>query len=236
MANYEYKVVSAPTKGRRSRAVRGAEGRFANTLENLMNDMAGDGWEYQRAETLPSEERSGLTSSQTVYRNVLIFRRRRVDDLSAYRPRSLAEPAPATLLLPPADVASHKDAVVLQDPTAEFFAEAPSDPETALETDAGLADILRQRAASLLHTSADSDWEARVIDTASTPDKPLTDEATPAPDAEAHSPVDPDPGTGFTSGARLTPSYVDAPADEPAEDDIDLMEPIRTPHPYRAPS
>src|SRR5690606_33864208 len=45
----------------------------ALTME--INRMAQAGWEYVRAETLPCEERSGLTSRTTVYHNVLVFRR-----------------------------------------------------------------------------------------------------------------------------------------------------------------
>jgi hypothetical protein len=40
-----------------------------------MNELAQDGWEYLRADTLPAEERSGLTSKTTVYHNLLVFRR-----------------------------------------------------------------------------------------------------------------------------------------------------------------
>ena len=72
---YEYKVVPAPAKGIKAKGVKGAEARFAQAMEQLMNDMAADGWDFQRSETLPSEERSGLTSSQTVWRNLLVFRR-----------------------------------------------------------------------------------------------------------------------------------------------------------------
>jgi hypothetical protein len=75
MQNYEYKVVPAPTNGTKAKGVKTVEARFANTLEVLMNKMGADGWEYQRAETLPSEERSGLMSKSTSYRNVLVFRR-----------------------------------------------------------------------------------------------------------------------------------------------------------------
>ena len=85
MSSYEYKVVTAPSKGRRGRGVKGPDGRFAFSLELLMNEMAAEGWEYQRAETLPSEERSGLSSTQTVYRNVLIFRRKRAGDMESAR-------------------------------------------------------------------------------------------------------------------------------------------------------
>lgn len=82
MANYEYKVVPAPARGEKTRGIKGAEGRFAFAIERLMNEMAAEGWEYQRAETLPSEERHGLTSSQTVWRNLLVFRRPRADSMA----------------------------------------------------------------------------------------------------------------------------------------------------------
>ena len=72
---YEYKVIPAPAKGRKKRGIKGAEARFAHALESTMNELAADGWEFQRADILPSEERQGLTSTQTVYRSVLVFRR-----------------------------------------------------------------------------------------------------------------------------------------------------------------
>ncbi|WP_417743499.1 hypothetical protein [Salipiger sp.] len=75
MTQYQYKVVPAPAKGEKAPGVKAAEDRFARAIERLMNEMAADGWEFQRAELLPSEERSGLTSSQTVWRNLLVFRR-----------------------------------------------------------------------------------------------------------------------------------------------------------------
>ena len=45
MAGWEYKVVPAPTKGLKGKGVKGAEGRFAHALENLMNEMGAEGWE-----------------------------------------------------------------------------------------------------------------------------------------------------------------------------------------------
>ena len=72
---YEYKVVPAPAKPRKAPKIKGAEAKFAHGLEATMNDYAADGWEYLRADILPSEERRGLRSSQTVYRTVLVFRR-----------------------------------------------------------------------------------------------------------------------------------------------------------------
>lgn len=75
MDRFEYKVVPAPDRGRKVKGARTAPDRFAAALEAMMNDLAVEGWEYHRAETLPSEERSGLTGKTIVYRNLLIFRR-----------------------------------------------------------------------------------------------------------------------------------------------------------------
>ena len=77
MPHYEYKVVPAPTKGEKTKGVKTPEGRFAHTVESELNRMGGAGWEYVRAELLPSEERSGLKSTTTQWRTVLIFRRER---------------------------------------------------------------------------------------------------------------------------------------------------------------
>lgn len=72
---FEYKVIPAPVKGKRGKGVKGSQGRFANVLELTMNELAADGWEYLRADTLPSEERVGLTGRTTTFQNMLVFRR-----------------------------------------------------------------------------------------------------------------------------------------------------------------
>ncbi len=96
MARYEYKVVPAPQRGEKARGVKTPEARFALAVETLMNRMAEDGWEYLRAETLPSEERAGLTSTTTQWRNLLVFRRRLAEEAEEVQeegPRLLAAPA-----------------------------------------------------------------------------------------------------------------------------------------------
>ena len=72
---FEYKVVPAPAKGIKAKGVKGAEARFAHAVETVINDLAAEGWEYQRTDVLPSEERQGLTRSVTNWRNLMIFRR-----------------------------------------------------------------------------------------------------------------------------------------------------------------
>jgi hypothetical protein len=91
MPEYEYRVIAAPTRGAKAKGIRSAEARFAHAMEQVFNAMASEGWEYQRAETLPSVERSGLTSTTTNWRNLLVFRRLRPDAVQD------ADTAPAIL-------------------------------------------------------------------------------------------------------------------------------------------
>jgi hypothetical protein len=95
MPGWEYKVVPAPSKGVKAPGIKTAEARFANTLETLMNDMGADGWEFQRAETLPSIERAGLTGTTTEWRNVMVFRRPVAAPIDDFVPELLPAPAPA---------------------------------------------------------------------------------------------------------------------------------------------
>ncbi|MEO0378654.1 MAG: DUF4177 domain-containing protein [Pseudomonadota bacterium] len=92
MPAYEYKVVPAPTKGVKAPGVKTAEARFSHTIETLMNTLSAEGWEYQRAETLPSLERAGLTGTTTEWRNVLVFRRPRADAAESFAPELLPPP------------------------------------------------------------------------------------------------------------------------------------------------
>lgn len=77
---FEYKVVPAPQRGLKGRGIKGTPARFANALQTLMNKMAAEGWEYQRADTLPVEERQGLTGKTTTFQNMLVFRKAIVAD------------------------------------------------------------------------------------------------------------------------------------------------------------
>lgn len=163
MTHYEYKVVPAPAKGLKGEGIKSPEARFANALEQLMNEMGGQGWEYMRADTLPSTERSGLTGSTTEWRNMLIFRRAlpQADSDAATRPETpvlvptpVATPvvaAPVTSPVThgtaredaPQDEAPQDDVpsttnVVAQDSTADETADTSSDqtPDTDADTDA----------------------------------------------------------------------------------------------------
>jgi hypothetical protein len=89
MQRYEYQVIPAPSRGEKLRGVKTTADRFAQTLAGIMNTQARNGWEYLRTDTLPSEERVGFTKRQTVYLNLLVFR----------RPAKAEEAAPAQLVL-----------------------------------------------------------------------------------------------------------------------------------------
>lgn len=92
MPRYEYKTIPAPTKGRKAKGVKGPEARFAFALEAVMNEMAAQGWEYLRSETLPSVERSGIASTTTQWRNIMVFRRVVDAELEAFAPELLPAP------------------------------------------------------------------------------------------------------------------------------------------------
>ena len=103
--SYEYRVIPAPVKGTKAKGAKTVEERFALTLLEAMNNMAADGWEFQRAETLPSEERSGLTGRKTVYHNLLVFRRKTAATADAFHSREMPalgtrEDAPAPFMRP----------------------------------------------------------------------------------------------------------------------------------------
>ena len=92
MTGFEYKVVPAPNRGKKHKGVKGHEARFAYAMQCLLNEMAQESWEFQRAETLPSEERASLTQSTTTHRNLLVFRRHNAQDVAAFSP-TLLQPA-----------------------------------------------------------------------------------------------------------------------------------------------
>lgn len=75
MQSYEYLTVPAPLKGSKIKGLKTPSERFAYQITLLLNQLAGEGWEYWRAEALPSEERKGLTGTALVQHNLLIFRR-----------------------------------------------------------------------------------------------------------------------------------------------------------------
>lgn len=116
MQSYEYRVVPAPRKGEKARGLKTVEERFAFVLTGLMNKMGLEGWEYQRSDALPCEERVGLTGSKTTFQNMLVFRRPLPETLCEevattalnQQQRLLtADPAPMPATAPVLGAASH---------------------------------------------------------------------------------------------------------------------------------
>ncbi len=98
MPFYEYKVVPAPERTPKIKGLKGTA-KFASGLEGLMNELAQDGWEYQRAESLPEEEKKGLMGGrETVTRNILVFRRELYFEENVEE-TPVEQPAPAPLTL-----------------------------------------------------------------------------------------------------------------------------------------
>lgn len=88
---FEYKVVPAPVKGIKAKGVKTPEARFALAVEQAINALPAEGWDYQRSDVLPSEERVGLTGSETHWRTLLVFRR--ALDVEAPAESSVSTPA-----------------------------------------------------------------------------------------------------------------------------------------------
>lgn len=147
MVEYEYKVVPAPSRGKRARGVKGPDGRFAHALQEVMNALAAEGWEYLRSDTLPNDERTGLTSVQTTFRSILVFR----------RPSATAEakPAPPVQQLPPPGETPFMPQVVA---TADQAADEIDEPEL----DNVLPMALLQRARQIADDKPEDDKKSDV--------------------------------------------------------------------------
>ena len=78
MTSYDYKVVPAPRRARKIKGVRGADELFATTLAEAINEVARQGWEYIRTETLVAEGPGGwFRRGSASDHPVMIFRRAR---------------------------------------------------------------------------------------------------------------------------------------------------------------
>ena len=134
MQRYEYRVVPAPRKGEKARGLKTVEERFAYALTAMMNKMGQEGWEYQRADALPCDERVGLTGSKTVFQNMMVFRRPAAETISelvettmtpASLTASLTATAPGSLSAPSLGAAAQ--------PVGSAPALGPANPNLAAE-------------------------------------------------------------------------------------------------------
>lgn len=127
MPRYEYKVIPAPRRGEKARGVKTTEDRFALALTAVMNGLGAEGWEYLRADSLPVDERAGLTGTKTTFQNMLVFRRELAD---AAAPASVAPRLVAEDSLPPAPAPRLGPAEV---PAGTAPALGPAKPDLAAE-------------------------------------------------------------------------------------------------------
>lgn len=99
MERYEYLVVPAPRKGAKAKGLRSPADRYAHQMTLLLNDLAIEGWEFWRADTLASDERKGLMGTTSVSHELLIFRRLTAAALATQMPAQghAAEPVEPTI-------------------------------------------------------------------------------------------------------------------------------------------
>lgn len=120
----EYKVVPAPERAPKIRGLKGPA-LFARAMEDLMNEMGAEGWSYLRTDTLPQEERSGLTNKVTTYRNLLVFHRIVAED-TVEQPEAVAIVEPEPTPEPEPESEPDADEVTnLWQPTADEPEDAP---------------------------------------------------------------------------------------------------------------
>ena len=120
MSKFEYRVIPAPLRGSKSRGVRSTSDRFAFALQEIMNEQAEDGWQYMRTDTLPCEERQGLTRRNTVYQNMLVFAREIADEQDAVEPLAAAiDNEGETVPSEPADYGADVDTDASDEPLPE---------------------------------------------------------------------------------------------------------------------
>lgn len=94
MTRYEYRVLPAPTKAGKIKGEKTPEGRFAAEFQRLLCEQGAEGWAYLRTDTLPAQERVGLTSNREVWRTMLIFQRPLPEQKKATAPIPVPVPLP----------------------------------------------------------------------------------------------------------------------------------------------
>lgn len=142
MTRYEYKVVPAPRRGLKAKGVKGSEAMFAHALASVMNGLGAEGWEYVRADTLPCEERQGLTGKTTVFQNMLVFRR----PLAVAAPRTAEVQAPVPQLAAPEPLAPPAPEPASPATPATAAADTPPAAPAVVMTPEALSETLRRPA------------------------------------------------------------------------------------------
>lgn len=144
MQEFEYKVIPAPREPKKAKGVKGVPGRFAHALTLAMNDLAAQGWEYMKSETLPMDMPKGLLGNKVeMFQTVMIFRRE-VEVMQPDIEESMSAAVAAIPAMTAADVVPSQDDFTNQslpeidlgaETTAAPNAEASSDAETGTDSD-----------------------------------------------------------------------------------------------------
>lgn len=133
--DYEYKCVAAPEKAKRRRGAKTRTDRVAGAMEDILKAEGVGGWEYQRTDLIPVEEKSGMFSRATeVHRAVMVFRRPLASSVSqpayapvAAEPQMAPQPVAAPVAAPAVQVAPQAPAAA---PMQVQEAPAPAASET----------------------------------------------------------------------------------------------------------
>jgi hypothetical protein len=103
MPSHEYRIVPAPRRAPRVKGARTPEERFARAVEDAINALAREGWEYVRTDTMPCEQRQGWFSGRvTVSQTLLVFRRVAAAEAAPLLPEAAAPRRPSAMPPPEA--------------------------------------------------------------------------------------------------------------------------------------
>jgi len=119
MQMYEYLALPAPRKGSKVKGLKTPAERFAHAITELLNEVAAEGWEFWRSETLPSDERKGFRGSVVVENHLMIFRRPSAEALAEHLSDYDKVPAPTAPSVAAPARAERADPVLLERPSAE---------------------------------------------------------------------------------------------------------------------
>lgn len=84
MTKFEFRAIPCPERALRQRDLPAGADAFCETLSAAINDLAGEGWDYVRAETIEVKTRRGFRTRKAD-RTFLVFRRE-IEPLFAARP------------------------------------------------------------------------------------------------------------------------------------------------------
>lgn len=72
---YEYKVIAAPKRVKKSGVFYGKSTDFAQTVADLLNALSREGWEYHTTQTLSYEQRSWYGARSLQSQELMLFRK-----------------------------------------------------------------------------------------------------------------------------------------------------------------